>query len=85
MRRTLKGRLPGIELSATASSTTLDFLAYRNWLVASKTLSHIYHSALAVPVALFQLLALRWESFEKRGTEALGGGTTLDHNTVGRL
>ena len=54
--------------------------AYRH--VPSEAFAHIDHSALTLPVALLELLALCREGFEKRRPEAFEGGMSLDEDAV---
>ena len=63
----------------------LKLLAHCNRLIASESLPHIHHPALAFSVALLELLALRGHGVDEGWTEAVGGLIAVDHYAVGFL
>jgi len=65
--------------------TTLNLLAYGDWLIPSEPLPHINHAALAFSIALLQLLATGGEGIDKGWPKAVYWFVPLYHDTVGIL
>ncbi len=82
LNRSPKRRLPSIQLAATGTRSSFQLLAHSNGLVAPETLPHIDHAALALAVALLELLAFGGHRIEEGLSKAVGGLVPVHHNAV---
>lgn len=85
LRGALKRGLSCVQLSSPATPITSNLLTYSYWLIPSKSLPHIHHPALALSVALFELLAFRGQRVDERRTKAVRGFVAVDHHAIGFL
>jgi len=68
-----------------ASLLALDLFTDSNRLVASESLSHIYHAPFAIAIALFKLLAACGEGFHERRAQTVCWGVAVYEDAVGVL
>lgn len=80
-----KGALSTVELMTRIVCASLNLGAGGNGLVSPEALAHVNHAALALAVALFELLAPGRERVDERGAQAVGGCVLVDHDAVGVL
>lgn len=87
LETTRKRRPPRVKLVSLVAARALRALhgLVRNGRVAAEALAHVDHAALALAVALFQLLALQRECVDEGLAQAVGGFVAMDHDAVGLL
>ena len=61
---------------------TLDLQTDGNGLIAPEAFSHVHHPALALAVALFQLLASGGQAVDERGAQAVRGFVAFHQHAV---
>ena len=69
----------------TLPTSRLQFLRVGNGLVAPEALPHVDHAALALAIAVFELLALGGQGVGEGRAEAVGGGVAVDEDAVAVL
>lgn len=80
-----KGALSSIQLVTRVIGTGLELHTRGDGLVAPESLAHVNHAALALAVALLELLAACGQRVDERGAKAVGGRVLVDHDAVGVL
>ena len=75
-------RPPTVKLMNGILSATLNLKADGDGLIAAEAFPHVDHAALALPVALFQLLAPSRQGVDERGAQAVRRFVALDQHAV---